>query len=754
MLKDQEEFLKKLKFRGKGTPHRTTAVRKGALGIGVVNEVLRAPTRESVCFALSIVKSLYIYEDMLSIPRYSLDKALVSLCDRIFVESLYNEIEERIKKHLHDNPDPSLEEVMVGYFIIKFRKYGVFDNRATEMVGRVSEKLRNKAKKAFGALLDSIGACELEKKVREIVSSGEHLSGARTAISHFLTQRDIEYIRNSYPIVSLIYQVPDLNIPHYHLRNHFNVEYFIGIKCWNAFVEAGPLAHKHGSLGDLCFYLFRNRMYDLGMMYEFVEQATSFERAFAKGYLEMVRQRFKLAREAFRRALEILVDLRMGTAPEILLCVYDLLSLSHLFCGEYFECIFYLDKGMIMAHANQLGFVESYFLDCKLIAERIGNIHGPRSRLEFSLNLESSVEQSVKIEEDRIMNNRVYANVLLERETNDFREIRTLEDFTAFRPITLSTDIQRVLNLFPGYDIISLYCIDGDLFVNNFKRFVRIGINFIRIKERVDEILAHSRNVLKRKIVTDTDKAMWWMERVGLDTRLGDILHEVSNKFDQIELGGRIILVLDETTTEFPFESMPVLRNKAVYRVPSLECLEGPSESMSAGGSVFYLLDPENNLHKTQETISEFLNSVDVNNGVAGRMPSVTECKKASDSDIVLYFGHGNGSKYLRPLGVRNKVVFLFGCNSAKLLCVKNYKRNGSLLRYVSANSMVLGCLWEITDRDIDRFSVKVIGELVHGCQCLGELVSRCRNDFKMRYLNGASVVVYGVPRPIRWNPR
>ena len=56
--KHREEIINKLKFKGKGTPHKKTAVMRGELAIKIINEVLNAPTRDSAYFVLDIVRCL------------------------------------------------------------------------------------------------------------------------------------------------------------------------------------------------------------------------------------------------------------------------------------------------------------------------------------------------------------------------------------------------------------------------------------------------------------------------------------------------------------------------------------------------------------------------------------------------------------------------------------------------------------------------------------------------------------------------
>ncbi|ADM11793.1 separase [Encephalitozoon intestinalis ATCC 50506] len=767
----QEEFLEKIRFKGKGNPRRATWIKRGTEAIKAINSILRAPTHDLALFGLEIVKCLYMYEHILGIPRYSLDKALVSLCSKVFLEEIYNEIERRIQLHLEkmlnkeihsidecmsylSSHRSSLDEIIVGYLMIRYRVYKEYKKETYCIVERVDSKLKVKARKAFGFLVDGCRTCFLESKVKELLAQRIHtefIIAKREEISHDLTKDEIEYIRENYPLVSCFYNIPeDIGVPYLRLRKSFDVRYFVDVFCWNGFVESIETfygAHEEklldtAFLRGLCFQMCIDRKYNLNLMEKFIDRSTSFEKAFMEGYRKVVFQEYKTAKERFRMVLEIIRDLRLGIVPEIQLWVYDLLSMCHMFCGEYFESVFYLNKGIELSHRYQLGFVSLHFLNCKFIVERIGGIQGPFPKIR--LDLEETINSRFVIEsEQKAINNRILTNLLLKDDMSNLREMRTLEIFAMFKPSTLYKDIERTLSRLKKFTVVSLYSIDGCLFINDFRGFVKVDRGFGDTKVKMNEILAKSRNVLKGNVTSDLDKARWWMERMELDTQLGEILRSVGDKFDRLSIGKDVILVLDETTTEFPFESIPAFKGKSVYRVPSLEYLEDVPGLEIDRKSFFYLLDPENNLFKTRERISGFLRSSGIKNGITGRPPSDLECKEADGYDVLLYFGHGSGLKYLKVSG-EGKIMFLFGCNSAKLLCVENYKRNGSILKHLRRNSMIVGCLWEVTDKDIDNFSVKVIESLINGSTNIGEVVSRFRDEFKLRYLNGASVVIYG----------
>lgn len=62
--------------------------------------------------------------------------------------------------------------------------------------------------------------------------------------------------------------------------------------------------------------------------------------------------------------------------------------------------------------------------------------------------------------------------------------------------------------------------------------------------------------------------------------------------------------------------------------------------------------------------------------------------------------------------------------------------------------------LWDVTDRDIDKFTQGVFDELQLGPRAMREregtsvvaAVARSREVCKLKYLTGAAPVVYGIP--------
>jgi hypothetical protein len=289
---------------------------------------------------------------------------------------------------------------------------------------------------------------------------------------------------------------------------------------------------------------------------------------------------------------------------------------------------------------------------------------------------------------------------------------------------------------------------------------------------------------------------------------------------DQVELGGPCtILILDEHLQRFPLESMDMLSNIAITRVPSLpfvlaillesEAIHSTAEPPAVDPTkVKYVIDPESNLSETASTLGTALNSMASKNGwkwegVAGRLPSFEFMSEAltEENGLYLFCGHGGGeNSFSRSQvealmkgrdddirGCRSSVV-LMGCSSGKLQSVNTPKENptgyytmhyepeGIALSYLYAGApCVVGNLWDVTDRDIDRYiflfmslTICILAHshqnrvlffhrrycltlmedffLTHAECSLAKCVAYARRACKLRFIVGSAPVCYGLP--------
>ena len=103
----------------------------------------------------------------------------------------------------------------------------------------------------------------------------------------------------------------------------------------------------------------------------------------------------------------------------------------------------------------------------------------------------------------------------------------------------------------------------------------------------------------------------------------------------------------------------------------------------------------------------------------------------------------------------------LWGCSSGHLKDLGDFDPIGTPYHYMIAGSPALVAnLWDVTDKDIDRFSEMVFRKLgldtiAHPSDSTSDTTSEVtlagaiatsREVCNLRYLNGAAPVVYGIP--------
>jgi separase len=274
--------------------------------------------------------------------------------------------------------------------------------------------------------------------------------------------------------------------------------------------------------------------------------------------------------------------------------------------------------------------------------------------------------------------------------------------------------------------------------------------------------------------------------------------HEAAHISSGEEEGKHTILILDKALHIFPWESLPCMEGLAVSRLPSLGCLQDrliKQQKASAGQdeveghyidptSGAYILNPGGDLKHTQTTFQQTLESLPSWTGITNRNPSEEEMKNELQSkDLFLYFGHGSGGQFIRSKEIRKMeqcaVAILMGCSSGALTDYGEFEPCGTPVHYMHACSPALvATLWDVTDKDIDRFAGKMLEEwgLFEGHEervsgkgkgrsrkgagkgkekerdentrkiSLVEAVAKGRDACKLRYLNAAAVCVYGIP--------
>ena len=94
------------------------------------------------------------------------------------------------------------------------------------------------------------------------------------------------------------------------------------------------------------------------------------------------------------------------------------------------------------------------------------------------------------------------------------------------------------------------------------------------------------------------------------------------------------------------------------------------------------------------------------------------------------------------------------GCSSGKLVDMGDFDPYGTALEYMKGGCpMLVGNLWNVTDGDLDKFTVAMLKswgleepKFRSTGRSICEAVVSARQVCRLRYLNGAAPVVYGIP--------
>lgn len=258
-----------------------------------------------------------------------------------------------------------------------------------------------------------------------------------------------------------------------------------------------------------------------------------------------------------------------------------------------------------------------------------------------------------------------------------------------------------------------------------------------------------------------------------------------------------IFLVLDKDTAPIPWESIPALRRRPVCRIPSMTFLQDRIEMARRLGATrgsdgafhlpqdckaFYLLNPSQDLAKSQQRFEGYLKSKTRWRGIVGRAPAANDFVDALETQpLVLYFGHSGAEQFARASRLRAlpkcAVTMLWGCSSALLRDQGDFDRTGTPHNYMLAGApAMVGQLFDATDKELDSISESVLIKLGLKEEASEELkaalkttkgrsvtapttistpdtsislaqaVAESRDSCRLPYLSGAAPVVWGVP--------
>jgi len=272
----------------------------------------------------------------------------------------------------------------------------------------------------------------------------------------------------------------------------------------------------------------------------------------------------------------------------------------------------------------------------------------------------------------------------------------------------------------------------------------------------------------------------------GEEEKLPELIEETKNKMGTkdedmfsrrgSEIRHPVILILDRDVQCLPWESMSCLQDmkspQSMTRVPSLSLLfalmaaqQINEKSIGKTGirdsNIFYVLNPDKNLGKTQKRLEGPFQDMNLGPGVIGEQPSLPQMHKVlSEMDAFIYCGHGSTMASLpqneiEKMNIR-AVPLLFGCNSGRLSkMARNLDPLGTVSSYLIASApCLLGFLWSVTDRDIDIWTVGFLNHWLGKSigpheENFSQAVANRRRKFS-RIINSAATVIYGLPSVTR----
>ncbi|ORX47305.1 hypothetical protein BCR36DRAFT_398516 [Piromyces finnis] len=135
--------------------------------------------------------------------------------------------------------------------------------------------------------------------------------------------------------------------------------------------------------------------------------------------------------------------------------------------------------------------------------------------------------------------------------------------------------------------------------------------------------------------------------------------------------------------------------------------------------STYYILNPGGDLKNTQDKFQYQFEQQSHWLGLSGKAPTEKEYMNGlSNYQLFMYFGHGGGECYIKGRTIRNHnkekcaVTLLMGCSSGLLKSSGAYDPTGNSINYLLGQSPALSAnLWDVTDRDIDRLTQGLLEE-------------------------------------------
>ncbi|KAI0981549.1 hypothetical protein GJ496_005302 [Pomphorhynchus laevis] len=225
-----------------------------------------------------------------------------------------------------------------------------------------------------------------------------------------------------------------------------------------------------------------------------------------------------------------------------------------------------------------------------------------------------------------------------------------------------------------------------------------------------------------------------------------------------------ILLLLNKNIDWIPFESFHSFISNPVIRLLSLKLLKSNPQlpSLNENREIdmrngAYIINPDGDLNKTK--LHTFFDKKNGWKGLLEEKPSLEVLSEMyCTKDVVIYAGHGSGSQYvsldyMRKICIRSSVL-LMGCSSASCSTPGDFEAYGPPFAYIiNGCPLLIGTLWNVTDRDTDEFTMEVIEDWIRKSEKrkvdFDEAylsIQKAKQKCRFKYLNGNAFVCYGLP--------
>ena len=216
------------------------------------------------------------------------------------------------------------------------------------------------------------------------------------------------------------------------------------------------------------------------------------------------------------------------------------------------------------------------------------------------------------------------------------------------------------------------------------------------------------------------------------------------------------LLYLSPALQGLPWETLPCIRGRPAVRLFRAPPVKAPALTFPLN-SLSYLINPSKDLKDTEQRMQGTMAALKSRypslamDGIAGRSPNEEESTHLlhRSQGCFVYSGHGAGWKHLKS-ALRSSqatgivdIALLFGCSSVAMRPPSVWEQTSPLLQFLNLGTqVVVGNLWDVTDKDLDSFAEKYLNALLSGSDA-ASATAEARLACKVEFLVGASPVIY-----------